>query len=216
MAGREGLIDTAVKTSRSGYLQRCLIKHLESLVVNYDYTVRDADGSVIQFHYGEDSIDVCKSAYLDRFSFLTTNYKALVHKLNPAAGLNKLDIHSADAYLASQDSVARKHKNKHGTSEKKVLDPVLSLYNPGRFLGSLSENYAQAMQEYVAKDPDAVFKPAPFSGGNATGSGMTEEKFKALMKLHYISCLVSPGESVGILAGQSIGEPSTQMTLNLR
>ena len=41
MAGREGLIDTAVKTSRSGYLQRCLIKLLEGLVVNYDQTVRD-------------------------------------------------------------------------------------------------------------------------------------------------------------------------------
>jgi len=213
MAGREGLIDTAVKTSRSGYLQRCLIKHLESLVVNYDYTVRDADGSVIQFNYGEDSIDVCKSSYLDRFSFLTTNYKALVHKLNPAAGLNKLDIHSADAYLATQDEYARKQKNKLGKSEKAVLDPVLSLYNPGRFLGSLSENYAQAMQEYVSKDPDAVFRPPPFAQGAAAG-GMTEEKFKALMKLHYISCLVSPGESVGILAGQSIGEPSTQMTLN--
>lgn len=43
MAGREGLVDTAVKTSRSGYLQRCLMKHLEGLKVAYDYTVRDAD-----------------------------------------------------------------------------------------------------------------------------------------------------------------------------
>ena len=40
MAGREGLVDTAVKTSRSGYLQRCLIKHLEPLQVAYDHTVR--------------------------------------------------------------------------------------------------------------------------------------------------------------------------------
>jgi DNA-directed RNA polymerase I subunit RPA1 len=52
MAGREGLIDTAIKTSRSGYLQRCLIKHLESLKVEYDYSVRDCDGSIIQFFYG--------------------------------------------------------------------------------------------------------------------------------------------------------------------
>lgn len=48
MAGREGLIDTAVKTSRSGYLQRCLIKHLEGLRVEYDMTVRNSDKSVIQ------------------------------------------------------------------------------------------------------------------------------------------------------------------------
>ena len=54
MAGREGLIDTAVKTSRSGYLQRCLIKHLEALTVGYDHTVRASDGSVVQFLYGED------------------------------------------------------------------------------------------------------------------------------------------------------------------
>lgn len=44
----QGLVDTAVKTSRSGYLQRCLVKHLEGIVVNYDMTVRDSDNSVIQ------------------------------------------------------------------------------------------------------------------------------------------------------------------------
>ncbi len=46
MAGREGLVDTTVKTSRSGYLQRCLVKNLEALRVEYDHTVRDsADGA---------------------------------------------------------------------------------------------------------------------------------------------------------------------------
>src|SRR3989338_884667 len=53
MAGREGLVDTAVKTSRSGYLQRCIIKHLEGLVVQYDQTVRDHDGSIVMFQYCE-------------------------------------------------------------------------------------------------------------------------------------------------------------------
>lgn len=48
MAGREGLVDTAVKTSRSGYLQRILVKNLESLMTSYDSTVRDVDdGSLI-------------------------------------------------------------------------------------------------------------------------------------------------------------------------
>ena len=41
-------VDTAVKTSRSGYLQRCIIKHLEGLTVAYDQTVRDSDGSLVQ------------------------------------------------------------------------------------------------------------------------------------------------------------------------
>ena len=60
MAGREGLVDTAVKTSRSGYLQRCLIKHLEELKVSYDHTVRDGEGGIVQFVYGEDGIDRTK------------------------------------------------------------------------------------------------------------------------------------------------------------
>ena len=80
MAGREGLIDTAVKTSRSGYLQRCLIKLLEGLRVNYDLTVRDSDSSVVQFQYGEDSLDVCKSQYLmkEQFDFMLNNVGAVV------------------------------------------------------------------------------------------------------------------------------------------
>jgi DNA-directed RNA polymerase I subunit RPA1 len=63
MAGREGLVDTAVKTSRSGYLQRCLVKHLEELKVGYDNTVRDGEGSVLQFMYGEDGIDTTQVYY---------------------------------------------------------------------------------------------------------------------------------------------------------
>lgn len=64
------LVDTAVKTSRSGYLQRCLIKNLESLKICYDHTVRDADGSVIQFQYGEDGVDVHKTAFITKFEAL--------------------------------------------------------------------------------------------------------------------------------------------------
>lgn len=61
------LVDTAVKTSRSGYLQRCLIKNLECLKVCYDHSVRDADGSIIQFHYGEDGVDVHQTSFLTKF-----------------------------------------------------------------------------------------------------------------------------------------------------
>ena len=73
----QGLVDTAVKTSRSGYLQRCLIKHLEGLQVNYDLTVRDSDSSVVQFHYGEDGLDVMKTSFLSekQFPFMAGNFK---------------------------------------------------------------------------------------------------------------------------------------------
>jgi len=61
MGGREGLVDTAVRTSRSGYMQRRLINALENLVVEEDLTVRDTDGEIVQFVYGEDGIDPTRS-----------------------------------------------------------------------------------------------------------------------------------------------------------
>ena len=56
MGGREGLIDTAVKTSQTGYIQRRLVKALEDVMVQYDHTVRDSNGNLIQYLYGEDGI----------------------------------------------------------------------------------------------------------------------------------------------------------------
>jgi DNA-directed RNA polymerase subunit A' len=61
MGGREGLVDTAVRTSRSGYMQRRLINALEDLKLKQDGTVRNTADSVIQFRYGDDGIDPCRS-----------------------------------------------------------------------------------------------------------------------------------------------------------
>ncbi len=61
MGGREGLVDTAVRTSRSGYMQRRLINALEDLKVMQDGSVRNTAGTIIQFKYGEDGIDPMKS-----------------------------------------------------------------------------------------------------------------------------------------------------------
>ncbi|KAK8771070.1 hypothetical protein V5799_025688 [Amblyomma americanum] len=95
MAGREGLVDTAVKTSRSGYLQRCLIKHLEGLMVCYDQTVRDSDGSVIQFQYGEDGLDVLKMQMLkpSQFPVLIKNSQALVNREETERCCHATDSH---------------------------------------------------------------------------------------------------------------------------
>ncbi|KAK3130817.1 hypothetical protein QOZ80_6BG0498400 [Eleusine coracana subsp. coracana] len=157
MAGREGLVDTAVKTSRSGYLQRCLIKSLESLKVSYDHTVRDVDGSIVQFCYGEDGVDVLKSSFLYKFKELTDNRNAI---------LDKLGGHS------------------HGHL----------LSKPNSYITELPKKMTQEAQKFI-------------------GNGSIEELMK-LMNVKYLSSLVDPGEAVGVVAAQSIGEPSTQMTLN--
>jgi DNA-directed RNA polymerase subunit A' len=63
IGGREGLVDTAVRTSQSGYLQRRMINALQDLKVAYDGTVRTTGGRIIQFRYGEDGTDPAKSSY---------------------------------------------------------------------------------------------------------------------------------------------------------
>ncbi len=63
IGGREGLVDTAVRTSQSGYLQRRLVNALQDLEVQYDGSVRETRGVIVQFKYGEDGIDSAKSDY---------------------------------------------------------------------------------------------------------------------------------------------------------
>ncbi|KAJ2853076.1 hypothetical protein J3B02_003299, partial [Coemansia erecta] len=154
MAGREGLIDTAVKTSRSGYLQRCLIKHLEGIRVHYDYTVRDADGSVIQFQYGEDALDVLKCQHLTQFDFAATNYRALRDKFNPAKAAGVLE----------EDEIARKYAKKligkPDEYDPRAIDsePISSKFNPSRYLGAVSEKFYIELEKYIAENPNNLIR----------------------------------------------------------
>lgn len=59
--GREGLVDTAVRTSSSGYMQRRLVNAMQDLSAHYDKTVRNSTGEIIQFTFGDDNIDPAKS-----------------------------------------------------------------------------------------------------------------------------------------------------------
>ena len=61
MTGRDSLMDTALRTPKSGYLYRRLSNAMQDLKVDYDYSVRDASGRIVQFSYGEDNLDVSKT-----------------------------------------------------------------------------------------------------------------------------------------------------------
>ncbi|XP_023936707.1 DNA-directed RNA polymerase I subunit RPA1 [Bicyclus anynana] len=255
MAGREGLIDTAVKTSRSGYLQRCLIKHLEGLSVAYDHTVRDADSSVIQFAYGEDGLDVLKSQFLrkDQLQFLDVNSNAVI----PKSFIKKLK-EDADpkAILKAQKSL-KKWKKKNGSPftkertsafaqfshiakkdivlddmptdktrdpfyweletlwrsldeeerqqyvKKQCPDPIPCKNSPNYKFGIINEHLDGILQDYLKNRQESPYK-----------EHTEKDKFVEVMNAKYLASLAAPGEPVGLLAAQSIGEPSTQMTLN--
>ena len=285
MAGREGLVDTAVKTSRSGYLQRCLVKHLEELKICYDFTVRNSNGNVIQFLYGEDGLDPTKASYLDcsskSFEFLARNHHALTRH-NAALPSSSIEIAANDYnrynYLKEHDTIDfvvgdtvvarrlrygqewirgalchgwsfatitklhskgktvdiqyhadRQHAKRvpieidFGTAGGKqtlalsskailvkrcALDPVLSSFSRGHMIGSsgacVSEQVASAALKAMESTLTGVMKRVNIS----------KQELSSLVGAKYSSSICSPGEAVGSIAAQSVGEPSTQMTLN--
>ncbi|KAF2753803.1 DNA-directed RNA polymeras-like protein I subunit [Pseudovirgaria hyperparasitica] len=210
MAGREGLIDTAVKTSRSGYLQRCLVKGMEGLKVEYDTSVRDTDGSLVQVLYGEDGLDVAKAAYLEDFKFQADNFLSLVESTNLREDFTK--VQSDEAI----DATKAAHKKFKRSGDLGSSDPALSQFAPGRHCGSTSERFFEARRKYVESNPDKLIKKkkADIVCQVTRQNTVTKKNFENAMDMKYLKSVVEPGEAVGIVAGQSIGEPSTQMTLN--
>ena len=204
MAGREGLIDTAVKTSRSGYLQRCLIKGMEGLKSEYDSSIRDSDGSIIQFLYGEDGLDITKQKHLTDFKFLAENYLSLVAQLNIKGEFARLPDKGAAEY---HKTAMRKIKK---SGKINAMDPCLALFDPGSSLGSTSESFATALKKYCDSNPENLLKDKT----KAREAPISKKTFTALVNIKYMKSVIEPGEAVGVVAGQSIGEPSTQMTLN--
>ncbi|XP_066233877.1 DNA-directed RNA polymerase I subunit RPA1 isoform X2 [Saccopteryx leptura] len=261
MAGREGLVDTAVKTSRSGYLQRCVIKHLEGLVVQYDLTVRDSDGSVVQFLYGEDGLDIPKTQFLQpkQFPFLASNYEVIMKSKHLHEVLSRADPQKALRHFRAIKKWQSKHSsapqrrgaflsfsqktqavvkaldlqgvNQHGRSpgthqmltmwaeldehsrrkyQKKAApcpDPSLSVWRPDIYFASVSETFEEKVDDYSREWASQAEK-------SYEKSELSVDRLRTLLQLKWQRSLCDPGEAVGLLAAQSIGEPSTQMTLN--
>lgn len=209
MAGREGLIDTAVKTSRSGYLQRCLIKGMEGLKVSYDTSVRDSDGSIVQFLYGEDGIDITKQKYLHDFGFVLRNRASEVAQLS-------IDERGWDQDIFSSKEYAQKYMKKAvkeaKVDERRARDPLMAELNPNRNAFATSEKFYEKVTDYIKNNKDGLLKE---KGDKGKSADLIARKYaEILLHAKYLGSLVEPGEAVGIVAGQSVGEPSTQMTLN--
>lgn len=202
MSGREGLIDTAVKTSKSGYLQRCIVKGLEGLRTEYDTSVRESsNGSVIQFLYGEDGLEVTKQRHLREFSFLAENHHSVATLIKAEEVLNKIP----NADLADTQKGILKSLKKG-----KAKDPLTALFSPASHFGSTSESFATALNGYVKENPDKLIKDKKTNPHGSVG----KKTFQSIMDLKYMKSIVDAGEAVGVVAAQSVGEPSTQMTLN--
>jgi hypothetical protein len=197
MAGREGLIDTAVKTSRSGYLQRCLIKHLEGIRVHYDHTVRGADSAVYQFLYGEDGLDVTRQMHLNEFAFNLKNHQSLASKFAARSLAGKVDESEASEHMKKTLKRKRKHPSRN------LSDPTLCNFSPSRYLGSTSERFAEKVDDYISNNKNHLLVVKSQTNQRRTIKPVLSAKmFRSLMSVRYMRSLVEPGEAVGLLASQ--------------
>ena len=261
MAGRIGLIDTAVKTSTTGYIQRRLIKGLEDLKVGYDMTVRNNKERIVQFAYGDDGVDTVRvenqfipvvkmtldeiyahyyvSTNDDKDGVLMTVFtKTAVTRMKKSVKeLEMKTKYYTDMMIEKRDEIVknvfkmRDNNNvympvcfthiinnvqgmQHITKNSMVDITPLDVYD------MIEDNYKILEGLYYAP-PTQLFK-AMYYYYLSPKELLVIKRFnkKALtvlletITLMYKRALVAPGEMVGMIAAQSIGEPTTQLTLN--
>ena len=261
MGGRVGLIDTAVKTSTTGYIQRRLIKGLEDLMVGYDMTIRTNKNKIVQFSYGDDNFDTIK----------------VENQVIPIVSMSIQDIYSH--YLSPQENSKNKTlsniflKNTMTRYKKQENDYIKKC---NEYIEMMIQKRSEIIKNVFKNKSDSVVNiPVAFSfiinnvqgQMNITSTSLVDitpyeaftmieqcysnleknhytpptQLFKTLfyyylspkdllivkrfnksaltllldtVTLNYKRAIVTPGEMVGMIAGQSIGEVSTQMTLN--
>lgn len=261
MGGRIGLIDTAVKTAQTGYIQRRLVKGLEDLKVEYDMTVRNSKGKIVQFAYGDDGFDTIKVENqhipLVEMSIEDIYMHYEIIGLNDYDN-NLLEIYSKDVitvmkrerneckakcakYItdmiyARDDIVKKIFKNKNDSSIKMPVSFQNIIINIQGQLGlnansvvditpldafKMIESYYEKIKQVYYVQPTRLFE-IMYKFYLTPRDLLVNKRFhrKGLqllletILLRYKQAIVHPGEMVGVVAAQSIGEPTTQLTLN--
>ncbi|TKY57741.1 DNA-directed RNA polymerase III subunit RPC1 [Spatholobus suberectus] len=201
MAGREGLVDTAVKTADTGYMSRQLMKSLEDLFLHYDYTVRNAGGSIVQFRYGGDGMD---PAGMEGKAGKPLNFERLFLRSKAICPSNE-----DDEILSSSDVCKVFHEK---LSEIGIMSEVGSLSDV--FINSLKsfiENSTKLTEEAFTDDISQNLKKF-----GQRISGITCRQLEIFLNIclsRYLSKKMEAGAPVGATGAHSIGEPGTQMTL---
>jgi DNA-directed RNA polymerase II subunit RPB1 len=271
MGGREGLIDTAVKTSETGYIQRRLVKAMEDVMVHYDGTVRNSLGDVIQFLYGEDGMDAIavEGQTLESYSLndqaLEARYRYNFDHQNLGLGDNILHLEEIEEMKADPEIIelleeefksikADRDELRKSIIPKKEEErwplPVnirrLILNNQKQFnIEKLQQPSNLTPQEIIKKVKILCEERLKLIPGDDNVTKESQKNATQLLTIHFRAILASkrvlrefrltreafdvllseieskfrqsiahPGEMVGAIAAQSIGEPATQMTLN--
>eukprot|EP00656_Telonema_subtile_P049966 TRINITY_DN6345_c0_g1_i4.p1 TRINITY_DN6345_c0_g1~~TRINITY_DN6345_c0_g1_i4.p1 ORF type:complete len:1476 (-),score=436.33 TRINITY_DN6345_c0_g1_i4:120-4547(-) len=260
MGGREGLVDTAVKTAETGYMQRRLMKAMEDLSIQWDNTCRTSAGDIIQFVYGEDGLDptdlddqneglnferqlehtLHTTPCWDEAALLPAEIRKqlLKHKKKhigvKAAELEEAKKSEAEACIkqakkemeAAQSAgdpsgiaaaVAKLTAAETKLEEQTKVEPKwlnMSIKCLESFILKLDSSIKQADECVKKFDKKKQAKPARERAIERFRLTKTQiASFLEACQQRISLAVVEPGTACGALAGQSIGEPGTQMTL---
>lgn len=270
MTAREGMIDTAIKTADSGYLQRKLIKGMEDVMIAYDKTVRSGNNVIMQYIYGDNNInqthykevdiklvtmsntDIGKTFGFtaDEITNIATEFKLNKTELTKWSkeiveymkvlrdDLRNIQMKSRMNYITMLDKyqlpvnmsrIVEDAKNALTTAKKERLSP-LYVMNAIKYIlkpevtkiSLLPKNYSLNSIKYKDQDLSKyLFKIALLEYLSPKRCiveyKLTKPQFDVMVveiiKSFRKAC-VEPGEMVGVLTAQSLGETLTQMTLN--
>lgn len=209
MGGREGLVDTAVKTADTGYMSRKLMKGLEDLSVYYDNTVRDSSACIVQFTYGGDGRD---PSQMEGKAGFPLNFDRLLMK-------------------AKATCPADQHKGMSPSEIREMVDERLSMHDMTPE-GGCSEDFRKKLKEFIEKYAvtlEITMRALQPHVGELNDeesriletvaqsiSGITSQQLQVFLDTciyRYHDKKIDAGTNIGAIGAQSIGEPGTQMTL---
>uniref|UniRef100_A0A6C0D0H6 DNA-directed RNA polymerase II subunit RPB1 n=1 Tax=viral metagenome TaxID=1070528 RepID=A0A6C0D0H6_9ZZZZ len=251
MGGREGLIDTAVKTAETGYVQRKIMKVLEDLCVSFDYSVRTSNGTIIQFIYGNDGMDaiyieeqllpiinmstdtICKNYMFNNSEDISQYVDVQVNKTTMNNDMKVI----IQTLIDHKNYLIKKIFNYNGTTvtKTKINYPV----HIQRIVSNIckkTESKSNISPHEIYKESNKLKDELYVNKNNKNNKILQilidihlnpviliknyiiqKDEFYSIIDLiryQFNKSRINPGEMVGALAAQSIGEPATQMTLN--
>ena len=182
-SGRKGIIDTHIKTADTGYIQKRMAKKLEDLTVYLDGSVRDNNGRIVQFLYGDDGFNPRKLFFIKNISF---------------------------PIFANPQRIADILINENSSEDTRILAPneidmIFSLLLTGH--PESQTQITRRTNEILKKVYTNILKDVKIPVNKIPNFA------RKMMDMFY-NAKSSYGESVGLVATSSIGEPTTQMTLN--
>jgi DNA-directed RNA polymerase beta' subunit len=189
MSGREGMTKTAMGTATTGYIQRSITKIFEDLTIAYDNTVRDSSNNMYQYAYGGHGFDPSKIDIDDLTDEVSpVNFERLANKLNKGVLDEKMENEEIPTFLDIEeiDEIIESCK----LQSTSALNFAFNRIN-----NKLYDNLSSKLKQ-IRLLPSKI--PA--------------FKDYVIKKIH--AARATPGDAVGIICAQSIGEKQTQSTLD--